>query len=463
LDLQSVIFGTLICAWRGKDIMGESTSHREPRPLSLASIDALPNDPQVLKARLRDQTEAFEALARRLDATAHAEGETGFRDEQLQHFHRLQTLGTLAGGIAHEFNNILAVMLGFTEITQPLLPPDSPARHNLQEVYIAGQRAREMIRQTLSYSRSSTTVSTPVAYALLVTEVLGLLRAVLPKTIEIREEIAPDVGAVFADPASMYQILMNLCTNAAHALNAGGCIDVKVDTLQLDEDLVAQHPQLQPGRYIRLRVQDNGHGISPEMLNHIFEPFFTTKTADQGTGLGLAIVNRIVNTYHGAIAVESIPGTGTTFTVYLPHTTESTATATAVGRLGPRGKGHILLVDDEVMLAQVGQRLLERLGYSVDTCTNPNEAMSCFRAAPHQFDLVITDLTMPDMNGVQLITILRVIRPDMPVILCTGFGHTLDEEALEALGVNALLHKPIETPELAETVHRVLNGHAPNS
>jgi signal transduction histidine kinase/ActR/RegA family two-component response regulator len=442
--------------------MGESTSYRDSRPPSPTSIDTLPNDPEVLKALLREQTEAFQALAQRLASTSRSEGQTGFRDEQLQHFHRLQTLGTLAGGIAHEFNNILAAVLGFTEITQTLLPPDSPAQYNLQEVYTAGQRAREMIRQTLSYSRSPTTVSKPLAYAPLVTEVLGLLRASLPKMIEIRDEIAADVGSVLADPASMHQILMNLCTNAAHALSAGGFIDVKVDTHQIDEALVTQHPHLQPGNYIRLRVQDNGHGIPPEILERIFDPFFSTKAAAQGTGLGLAIVSRIVRTYHGAITVDSTPGTGTTFTVYLPHATESAATPPQGGQLGPCGKGTILLVDDEVMLAHVGRHLLERLGYSVDAHTNPKEALSRFRDAPNHFDLVITDLTMPDMDGGQLITILRVIRPDIPVILCTGFGHTLNEEALEVLGVNALLHKPIETPELAETVHQVLNRQAPD-
>lgn len=202
--------------------MGESTHHRDSRTLSLESIETLPNDAEGLKALLREQTEAFEALTQQVEATARAEDETQLRDEQLQHFHRLQALGTLAGGIAHEFNNILAAMLGFTEITQSLLPPESPARRNLQEVYTAGQRAREIIRQTLSYSRSATTVSQPLAYAPLVTEVLGLLRASLPKTIEIRDEIAADVGTVLADPASMHQVLMNLCTNAAHALSAGG-------------------------------------------------------------------------------------------------------------------------------------------------------------------------------------------------------------------------------------------------
>jgi signal transduction histidine kinase len=421
----------------------------------------LSNDPEILKALLREQAEAFEALTQQVEATARSEGQTGFRDEQLQHFHRLQTLGTLAGGMAHEFNNILAAMLGFTEITQTLLPPDSPAQCNLQEVYTAGQRAREVIRQTLSYSRSATTVSKPLAYAPLVTEVLGLLRASLPKTIEIRDEIAADVGAVLADPASMHQILMNLCTNAAHALNAGGLIDVKVDTQQIEGALAAQHPSLPPGDYIRLRVQDNGQGISPSILDRIFDPFFTTKTAAEGTGLGLSIVHRIVSMYHGAITVDSTPGTGTTFAVYLPHVIESTATSPQAGKLSPHGKGRILLVDDEVMLAQVGQHILERLGYTVEVSTNPKEAIDCFRNAPHRFDLVITDLTMPDMNGIQVITILKVIRPNIPVVLSTGFGHTLDEEALAALGVNALLLKPIETLELAKTVHQILYPQLP--
>ncbi len=413
--------------------------------LAPIDMDALPDDPHVLKTLLRHQTEAFEALT-----------------QPLQHVHRMQALGTLAGGIAHEFNNILAAMLGFTEITQALLPPNSPARQNLEEVYTAGQRARELIQQTLSYSRSATTASQPLGYAPLVAEVVGLLRASLPKTIEIRDHIAPDIGAVLADPASMHQILMNLCINAAHALDVGGQIDVNVDTCQVDDAFAAQLASLQPGAYIRLQVQDNGRGMPPEILNRIFDPFYTTKSASEGTGLGLglAIVNRIVTTYCGAITVDSTPGTGTTFTVYLPQATTPSEMALRGEQPSLQGKGHILLVDDEVMLAKVEQHILERLGYTVDMCTHPKEALNLFRHAPQRFDLVMTDLTMPDMNGVQLITILRAIRPHIPVILCTGFGHMLDEEALEDLGVSALLIKPIETPELAATVCRVLSQTA---
>lgn len=425
--------------------MGESTSYREsfstsPEPIA---IDTLPNDPDVLKELLRNQIEAFEALT-----------------QPLQHFHRLQALGTLAGGIAHEFNNILAAMLGFTEITQTLLPQDSPAQPNLKEVYTAGQRAREIIRQTLNYSRSATTVSQPLDYAPLVVEVISLLRASLPKTIEIREEIASDVGAVLADPASMHQILMNLCTNAAHALDNGGQIDIKVDVYQVDHALAARHSALQPGPYIRLRVEDNGHGISPEIIDRIFDPFYTTRAVAEGTGLGLAIVSRIVTTYHGALTVASTPGIGTTFTVYLPHATESPKASPQDSKQSPQGKGHILLVDDEAMLAKVGQHILERLGYGVDMRTSPTEALSLFCSDPARFDLLMTDLTMPDMSGVQLISIVRAIRPQVPVILCTGYGHMLDEEAVEALDVNALLIKPIETPDLAETLHRVLSRSA---
>ncbi len=220
-----------------RPIFGTSTLHLLGKAI-MRDMDTLPNDPETLKALLREQTEAFEALTQRVEAIARAEATTGLRDEQIQHFHRLQTLGALAGGVAHGFNNILAAMLGFTEIAQTLLPPDSPAQSNLQEVQTAGQRAREIIRQTLNYSRCATTVSQPLPYAPLVTDILGLLRAALPKTVEIHEEIAADVGAVLADPASMYQLLINLCTNAAHALGSGGRIDVKVDTQQADDALV---------------------------------------------------------------------------------------------------------------------------------------------------------------------------------------------------------------------------------
>ena len=443
--------------------MADEMTHRESQPAPAAAIDALPDDPGVLKTLLREQAEALEALTLQVASMAPAEGEGEFWHERLQHFQRLQTLGVLTGGIAHEFNNLLAAMLGFAELTQPLLPPNSPAQHNLQEVCNAGQRAREVIRQTLDYSRSPSAVTEPLPYAPLVEEVLSLLRVFLPKTIDIDDSIADDVGAVLADPAGLRQILMNLCINAAHALGDSGRIDVAVDRCQADGALLAQHPQLQPGDYIRLCVQDNGHGMAPDVLDRIFEPFFSTKTTAQGAGLGLSIANRLVSAYGGAIAVQSAPDAGAAFTVYLPRAAAPADTTPQATKLGPPGKGSILLIDDEAILAQLGQRLLQRLGYSVETCTHPKEALDRFREAPQHFDLVITDLTMPEMNGVQLIAILRVIRPDLPVILCTGFGYTLDDEALEDLGVDALLHKPIETPELARSVQAALQRRAASS
>ena len=301
-----------------EDIMGDLTRHRHTPLPSSASIDALSDDPAMLKALLRQQTEAFEALAEEAASFARPAGDAGFQAEQLQHLHRFYTLGTLTGGLAHEFNNILAAMLGFTEITKTVLPPDSPAQLHLQEVQTAGQRARELIRQALNYSRSAATASTPLAYAPLVSETLGLLRASLPKTIEIRDEITADVGDVLADPASMYQLLVNLCTNAAHALSASGLIEVKVDTCR--EDQVPAPVEVEAsGTYIRLRIRDHGQGMTPEILERAFDPFFTTKAAHEGTGLGLTIVKRIVETYHGAIAVDSAPDTGTTVIVYLPQ------------------------------------------------------------------------------------------------------------------------------------------------
>ena len=440
--------------------MADETTHRESPPPSSAAIDALPDDPEVLKSLLREQAEALEALTLQVASMGPSESEGGFCHERLQHFQRLHTLGVLTGGIAHEFNNILAAMLGFTEITQPLVPPDSPAQHNLQEVYNAGQRARDVIRQTLNYSRSTSAVTEPLPYAPLVKDILSLLRVSLPKTIDIHEAIADDIGAVLADPAGLYQILMNLCINAAHALGNSGRIEVAVERCQADDALLARRPQLQPGDYIRLCVRDDGHGMAPEVLDRIFEPFFSTKTTAQGAGLGLSVVNRLVSAYGGAIEAQSAPDAGAAFTVYLPRAAAPAAAASKAAPLGPPGKGTILLIDDEVMLAQLGQRLLQRLGYDVEACTHPKEALDRFREAPQHFDLVITDLTMPEMSGAQLINILRVIRPDLPVLLCTGFGHTLDDGALEDLGVAALLHKPIETPELARCVQAALQRRA---
>ncbi|MDH3599845.1 MAG: ATP-binding protein [Candidatus Tectomicrobia bacterium] len=383
-------------------------------------------------------------------------------EEDLKQFQNMQSIGTLASGIAHEFNNILAAMLGYTELTQDDLPRQSSAWHNLQAVRTAGMRAKEMVRQILAFSRQQPMERQPVLYAPLVKEVLSLLRVSLPKTIDIHQHIDCDVGYVIADRTQMHQIIMNLCSNAEHAMRqTGGVLDIRVDTAELDQMFAARHSPLQPGPHLRLSIRDSGHGIPAEALEQIFDPFFTTKEVGQGTGMGLAIVHGIISGHGGAITVESTGGVGTTFTIYLPCiSAPAELKAHDAEAPIPHGKARILLVDDEAMLTRVAESMLTRLGYEVEPVLSPSEAIIAFQAAPDCFDLIITDQTMPQMTGVQLTAVLRQLRPDIPVILCTGFSQTMDAEQAHALGINAFLMKPLGLRELGSATHDVLAQQA---
>ncbi|GIX48515.1 MAG: hypothetical protein KatS3mg131_2726 [Candidatus Tectimicrobiota bacterium] len=381
-------------------------------------------------------------------------------EAQLRQAQKLQAIGTLAGGIAHDFNNILAAILGYTELALYDLPSASPARRSMEEVLAAGKRARDLIRQILTFSRQGSQKREPVSLATLVQEVLTLLRASLPATVAIRQHLAPDAGTVLADPTQLHQVLLNLCTNAEHAMRpGGGVLEVEVDAVALPASPPPELAELPPGSYVRLRVRDTGHGMPPEVKERLFEPFFTTKGPGEGTGMGLAVVHGIVTSHGGAITVESAPGAGTTFTVYLPRHAAPPAVATPP-EVSPAGQGCVLLVDDEAAIVDIAQRLLAQLGYTVEAYTSGAEALAAFRAAPQRFDLVITDQTMPEMTGVALIEALRRLRPDVPVILCTGFSHIVDATQAQQLGISAFLYKPLTGQELGQVVQQVLQRRA---
>jgi PAS domain S-box-containing protein len=386
-------------------------------------------------------------------------------EEQVRQMQKMEAIGTLAGGIAHDFNNILSAIMGYTDLTLEDVPQGSVAWRNLQEVLTASTRARDLVQQILTFSRQTEHERKPVHLDVIVKEVMRLLRATLPATIEIRQVIGRDVGTVMADPTQLHQVLMNLCTNAEHAMReSGGQLEVRLEALEVDQALASDHPELEPGPYVRLSVQDTGHGISPEILERIFEPFFTTKGVGEGTGMGLAVVHGIVTSHGGAITVESTPGKGTTFVVYLPRS-ESGASASMPLEEPMQGEGEcILFVDDEEPLARLGQEMLVRLGYEVVVRTSSVEALEAFRAAPQRFDLVITDQTMPNLTGEALARKLRCLQPDIPLILCTGFSHTMTQEKARALGIDAFLMKPLTRRDLGRTIRDVLTRRqAPES
>jgi len=369
----------------------------------------------------------------------------------------MEAIGTLAGGIAHEFNNILSAILGYTELSLYDVPPENHLWHNLQEVLSAGKRGRDLVQQILKFSRYTEQARQPVELHLLIQEALLLLRPSLPSTIEITQALDAAVGPVLADPTQIHQVLMNLCANAEYAMRGtGGILEVRLEAVAIDAAFAAVHPELRPGPHVRLTVQDTGHGMAPEIMERIFEPFFTTKGVGEGTGMGLAVVHGIVTSHEGAITVASTLGQGTTFAIYLPKIQEASADISGPDGPIPRGEERILFVDDEAVLAHMGQELLGHLGYRVVVHTSSLEALEDFRAAPQFFDVVITDQTMPHVTGEALAIELRRIRPDVPIILCTGFSHSMTAERAQELGIAAFLMKPLVTRDLALTIRQVL-------
>jgi len=378
--------------------------------------------------------------------------------QQLEQAQKMEAIGTLAGGIAHDFNNILAVIIGYIELSLDEIPGDTPLRRHITRVRIAAERARELVNQILTFSRRSAKERKPLRIADIIKEALKLLRSSLPSTIEIRQDIAAASGIALANATQVQQVVMNLCTNAAHAMREkGGLLEVGLHEVYLDEISAAAYNGIGPGPYLKLSVGDTGHGIDPVIMKRIFEPYFTTKKHGEGTGMGLAVIHGIVKSHGGDVAVYSEPGRGTTFHVLLPAVEGTVETGTRETETPPGGKGqHILFVDDEKSLADVGEKLLKKLGYRVTAGSSSLEALELFRAGPGEFDLVITDLTMPNMTGVQLARELKHIRTGIPIILCTGYSEIITEDQILQLGIQKLLLKPVTILSLAKAIQEVL-------
>lgn len=379
-------------------------------------------------------------------------------EEQFRHSQKMEALGRLAGGIAHDFNNILGAVLGNAELAK-LQPPASPAvGEHLDSILAASRRARDLVRQILAFSGRQEQKREPMQLHSLVREALSLLRASVPAAVEFRGNIAV-VPSVLANASELHQVMLNLCTNAWHALQGRpGTITVELAETEVDEALARQHPDLNPGRYVRLVVADNGCGMSTATLERIFEPFFTTKPLGEGSGLGLAVVHGIVRHHNGGIVVASQPGQGTSFALYFPVFEAEVVALPVQPQPVPRGRGErILFVDDEEPLVHMGKGALERLGYRATALASPLEALTLFSASPLEFDLVITDLSMPGLSGTELARRLVAIRPDIPLVLTTGYSSGITEEAITELGFRELLPKPYDLRILGETIHRALN------
>jgi len=378
---------------------------------------------------------------------------------QLAQAQKMEAIGTLAGGIAHDFNNILAPIFGFAEISLLEIPKDSRVHHYLEQILASSQRAKELVRQILTFSRKSEKAHMPVQASILIKESLKLLRSTLPATIEIRREIHPDASktTIIADPTQVHQVLMNLCANAEHAMReTGGILEIGLANVDILPDSPAVYQDLERGSYLRLSVSDTGHGMSEEVLKRIFDPYFTTKGPDEGTGLGLAVVFGIVKSVGGSVNVASEPGKGTTFEVFFPRSEVAAESADEAAPPLPVGKGRILVVDDEKGLLEVLKAMLTQLGYQVTTSDNGADALEKLRANAVAYDLVITDQTMPKMQGTDLAREILKIRTDIPIILSTGFSKTVDEKKAESMGIRGLLMKPVTWRDLAETVKKAL-------
>ena len=377
---------------------------------------------------------------------------------QLRQMQKMEAIGTLAGGIAHDFNNILGAIIGYAEMAVEDVSEDQLMQHYLKQVLKAAYRGRDLVKQIITFARKTEEERRPLKVIPILKEALKLLRASLPTTIDIRFDIKTEADMIMGDPSHIHQLLMNLCSNAAHAMREkGGVLEVRLNDVWVDSHFVEAHPDLKPGPYLKLTVSDTGHGMDPATMERIFEPFFTTKKPGEGTGLGLAVVHGIVKSYGGTITVYSEVGKGSTFNVFLPRLEENKKPKAVSQLMMPRGSERILLVDDEEDLLDMMQRRLERLGYRVIAKRSSLEALKVFEEDPDRFDLVITDQTMPQMTGAELAKRLMRIRPDIPIILCTGFSEVITPEDAKTIGIRAFLMKPITAREIAETVRRVID------
>ena len=388
------------------------------------------------------------------DITEHRKTEAQLRQAQ-----KMEAIGTLAGGIAHDFNNILMAIIGHADLAKMKLPGDSEVIYNLNQVKSAGERAKRLIQQILAFSRMGEQQRIALSITPLIKEALKFLKSTLPTSIEIRDYLEADPGIIEADATQIHQIVMNFCTNAEHAMREeGGTLHVKLIRVEVDRQTALQHHELHTGPHVRLTVTDTGCGMEPETLEHIFDPYFTTKEVGEGTGLGLSVVHGIVNTHGGAITVKSAPAKGTTFHVYFPIIEkEEKLQERSEGPL-PTGNERILFVDDEQVIVYIGEKTLGQLGYDVVTKANGVDALELFRADPDRFDLVITDMTMPRMTGDQFARELIKLRPDIPIILCTGFNPKISKEQAGKIGIKAFVMKPLVRRDMANIVRKVLDA-----
>lgn len=379
-------------------------------------------------------------------------------EDQLRHAQKMETIGTLAGGVAHDFNNILTIIIGNYELIKEELPQWSPLLESLDQIRAASLRARDVVRQLLTFARRDDSQQTLMDIIVVLRDSLKLIRSTIPSNIDIRQRLPEDAGPILGNSTQINQLIINLCNNAADAmLPGGGRLTVAVEKESIDEAGARMTRNLKPGPHIKIVVKDTGRGMDARTLKHIFEPYFTTKPLGKGTGIGLAVVHGIVDQHNGEIFVESEPEKGTTFTIFLPAFQGQVEEKGADDIDLPKGDERILFVDDETSIVNLAQSRLSFLGYRVTGATDPRKALEMVKEAPSAFDLVITDMAMPGMTGDALASELFRLRPDLPIILCTGYSENIDVESARKLGMAAFLMKPVELVDLALAVRKTLD------
>jgi signal transduction histidine kinase/ActR/RegA family two-component response regulator len=416
----------------------------------------------ALEKRVDERTEqlsnANQDLKKEIEIRQKFERERAELEKQLFQLQKMETIGTLAGGIAHDFNNILTPILGYTDMALEELPVESNLRFDLEQINNAAHRGKDLVQQVLTFSREVDFENKPIQLQPIVTEALNLIKASFPPGVEINQQYDQKIGTVLADPTHIHQIMMNLCTNANHAMmKTGGILNVKLDAVKIDQKTADKIPNLKKGEYIRLTISDTGHGMDLKTKERIFEPFFTRKEVGSGSGLGLSVVHGIINNYGGAIVVDSIPGRGTTFMIYLPKYGSDTLESDKAYKKPLKGDEYILFVDDEPEITFMGKKMLENLGYKVTITTNSISALEEFRKDPDKYSLLVTDQSMPNITGTELAVMMKEIRPGLRVIIITGYADNLSDETLAQSGISEVILKPMILDDFSKIIRRVLD------
>jgi PAS domain S-box-containing protein len=453
--------------FRGRHPMFRAGFFREPQTRAMGAgrdLFGLRKDGSELPVEIGlnpiETDEGLFVLSSIVDISARkkAEEQRQQLEDQLRQSQKMEAVGTLAGGIAHDFNNILGAIIGFAEFLEQDLTSES-AQADLAELLKAAGRGKELVERILSFSRRRERVLQPLDLKTTLQESAKLLRATLPGPVEIDLMVHPQTPRIMADATSVQQVIMNLATNAAHAMPGGGKFEIVVEPLYVRDSMAREHPSLREGPYAVLTARDTGHGMDRSVSERVFEPFFTTKPPGLGTGLGLAVVHGILRDHGGAVELESEPGVGTTVRCLFPAYVNESPEATIASTGTPRGAGqHVLLVEDEESLARVGERRLMSLGYRATVETDSLQALEVFRSTSGDFDIVVTDYSMPRMTGLDLARAVRTVRADIPIVLVTGLMEELPPERVQSIGIRRVLKKPVTTHELGSAIHEVLTG-----